>query len=60
MRLRERVLRVLVHVRRATLAFGRFPRAFDRRRVSQDLPLDTTVAAGGGNLSKQLLLQSRL
>jgi transposase len=38
-------------------AFGRFLRALDRRRVSLDLPLDTTVAADGGNVSKQLLLR---
>lgn len=38
-------------------AFGRFLRALDRRRESLDLPLDTTVAADGGNISRQLLLQ---
>ncbi len=38
-------------------AFGRFLRALDRRRASLDLPLDTTVAADGGNVSKQLLLR---
>jgi transposase len=38
-------------------AFGRFLRALDRRRASLDLPLETTVAADGGNVSKQLLLR---
>src|SRR6266542_5263157 len=38
-------------------AFGRFLRALDRRRASLDLPLDTTVAADGGNVSKQLLFR---
>jgi transposase len=38
-------------------AFGRFLRALDRRRESLELPLDTTVAADGGNISKQLLLR---
>lgn len=38
-------------------AFGRFLRALDRRRDSLDLPLDTTVAADGGNISGQLLLR---
>ncbi len=38
-------------------AFGRFLRALDRRRDSLELPLDTTVAADGGNISKQLLLR---
>ncbi|MBI5628112.1 MAG: IS1634 family transposase, partial [Candidatus Rokubacteria bacterium] len=38
-------------------AFGRFLRALDRRRDALDLPLDATVAADGGNISRQLLLQ---
>ena len=38
-------------------AFGRFLRALDRRRASLDLPLEMTVAADGGNVSKQLLLR---
>lgn len=38
-------------------AFGRFLQALDRRRESLDLPLDATVAADGGNISRQLLLQ---
>jgi transposase len=38
-------------------AFGRFLKAPDRRRASLDLPGDTTVAADGGNVSKQLLLK---
>jgi transposase len=38
-------------------AFGRFLRALDRRRASLELPLETTVAADGGNISKQLLLR---
>jgi transposase len=38
-------------------AFGRFLRALDRRRASLDLPLETTVAADGGNVSQQLLLR---
>jgi transposase len=38
-------------------AFGRFLRALDRRRESLSLPLETTVAADGGNVSKQLLLR---
>jgi transposase len=38
-------------------AFGRFLRALDRRRDSLELPLETTVAADGGNVSRQLLLR---
>jgi transposase len=38
-------------------AFGRFLRALDRRRAALPLPLDLTVAADGGNVSKQLLLR---
>jgi transposase len=38
-------------------AFGRFLRALDRRRDSLELPRDTTVAADGGNVSRQLLLR---
>ena len=38
-------------------AFGRFLRALDRRHASLDLPLEMTVAADGGNVSRQLLLR---
>ncbi len=38
-------------------AFRRFLRAMDRRRAALALPLETTVAADGGNVSKQLLLR---
>lgn len=38
-------------------AFGRFLRALDRRRAALALPLEMTVAADGGNVSKQLLLR---
>jgi transposase len=38
-------------------AFKRFLRALDRRRESLRLPLEMTVAADGGNVSKQLLLR---
>ena len=38
-------------------AFGRFLRALDWRRDSLGLPLEATVAADGGNVSKQLLLR---
>jgi transposase len=38
-------------------AFRRFLRALDRRRAALELPLETTVAADGGNVSKQLLLR---
>ncbi|MBI5628394.1 MAG: transposase, partial [Candidatus Rokubacteria bacterium] len=38
-------------------AFGRFLRALDRRRDSLQLPVDTTVTADGGNVSRQLLLR---
>jgi transposase len=38
-------------------AFGRFLRALDRRRDSLELALDATVAADGGNVSRQLLLR---
>jgi transposase len=38
-------------------AFGRFLHALDRRRDSLELPLEATVAADGGNISRQLLLQ---
>jgi transposase len=37
-------------------AFKRFLKALDRRCESLKLPLDTTVAADGGNISKQMLL----
>jgi hypothetical protein len=38
-------------------AFRRFLRALDRRRALLPLSLDVTVAADGGNVSKQLLLR---
>ncbi|MCU0294136.1 MAG: IS1634 family transposase [Thermoanaerobaculaceae bacterium] len=38
-------------------AFRRFLRALDRRRAAFELPLEATVAADGGNVSKQLLLR---
>jgi len=38
-------------------AFGRFLRALDRRRASLQLPLETTIAGDGGNVSRQLLLR---
>lgn len=38
-------------------AFKRFLRALDRRRAALALSLETTVAADGGNVSKQLLLR---
>jgi hypothetical protein len=38
-------------------AFGRFLKALDRRCASLDLQMDTTVAADGGNISRQLLLK---
>jgi transposase len=38
-------------------AFGRFLKALDRRRAALDLPLDVTIAADGGNVSKQMLLR---
>ncbi len=38
-------------------AFKRFLRALDRRRAALALPLETTVAANGANVSKQLLLR---
>ena len=37
-------------------SFGRFLRALDRRRAVLDLPVETTIAADGGNISRQLLL----
>jgi transposase len=36
-------------------AFGRFLKALGRRRESLELPVDATVAADGGNISKALL-----
>lgn len=36
-------------------AFGRFLKALDRRRSSLDLPLEATIAADGGNISKEML-----
>jgi len=36
-------------------AFGRFLKALDRREASLDLPLEATVAADGGNISKKIL-----
>lgn len=38
-------------------AFGRFLRALDRRCESLRLPIDATVAADGGNISRQMLLK---
>jgi len=38
-------------------AFARFLKALDRRQASLGLPIDTTVAADGGNISRQLLLR---
>jgi transposase len=37
-------------------AFGRFLRALDRRCESLGLPVEATVAADGGNISRQMLL----
>jgi transposase len=38
-------------------AFKRFLRALDQRRAALKLPLEATIAADGGNISKQLLLR---
>jgi len=38
-------------------AFGRFLRALDRRQATLGLPIEATVAADGGNISRQLLLK---
>jgi transposase len=38
-------------------AFARFLKSLDRRRASLGLPIDATVAADGGNISRQLLLR---
>lgn len=38
-------------------AFGRFLRALDRRCESLSLPIEATVAADGGNISRQMLLR---
>jgi transposase len=38
-------------------AFGRFLKALDRRCKSLGLPIDATVAADGGNISRQMLLK---
>jgi len=38
-------------------SFARFLKALDRRRGALALPLDTTIAADGGNISRQLLLR---
>jgi transposase len=38
-------------------AFGRFLKALDRRCESLALPLEATVAADGGNISRQMLLK---
>lgn len=38
-------------------SFGRFLKALDRRRAALDLPVDTTIAADGGTISRQLLLR---
>ena len=37
-------------------AFGRFLKALDRRCESLGLPMEATVAADGGNISRQMLL----
>ena len=37
-------------------AFGRFLRALDRRCGALGLPVEATVAADGGNISRQMLL----
>jgi hypothetical protein len=39
------------------VAFGRFLQALDRRRAKLPFPVETTIAADGGNISKQLLLR---
>jgi transposase len=39
------------------VAFGRFLKALDRRRAQLPFPLEATIAADGGNISKQLLLR---
>ena len=38
-------------------AFARFLKSLDRRQTSLGLPVDSTVAADGGNISRQLLLR---
>lgn len=38
-------------------AFGRFLKALDRRRAALELPGETTVAADGGTVSRQMLLR---
>lgn len=38
-------------------AFARFLKSLDRRQASLGLPVDSTVAADGGNISRQLLLR---
>ena len=38
-------------------AFGRFLMALDRRRDMLDIPFEATVAADGGNISRQMLLR---
>lgn len=38
-------------------AFGRFLKSLDRRQATLGLPIESTVAADGGNVSRQLLLQ---
>ena len=38
-------------------AFGRFLKALDRRCESLGLPVEATVAADGGNISRQMLLK---
>jgi transposase len=38
-------------------AFGRFLKALERRCKALGLPLDATVAADGGNISRQMLLK---
>jgi hypothetical protein len=38
-------------------AFGRFLKALDKRCATLGLPVDATVAADGGNISRQMLLR---
>jgi len=38
-------------------AFARFLKALDRRCTALELPVDATVAADGGNISRQMLLR---
>jgi transposase len=38
-------------------AFGRFLKSLDRRQAALGLPIESTVAGDGGNISRQLLLK---